>query len=380
MKNIVICSGDLVNVGDLALLLSCVSSLRQIPGLHHARISSYNWNSPTSAVRAVLDANDIHVLNGKTLSSFANLGPETAIIWGGGQLIRDNSSVASLVALGLLSQAVRLSGGLIAVMGCGIGPIGPLRQTLYRWMLKGAAMVALRDETSLARALRLVDPRVCVRTADLIFGNTTLQQALSHTQARRRIVIASCMDTTEDRCIDVAQIHDIVAEAGQIFDLHEVTFCSHDGRADMDPVVHCDYMAQAEMPEDAADHVAPGTVAQAVTLYRTAGLVVTNRMHAALFGLMAGSRVIVLDDGNAKMQDIARMLRLTTLPSDCRDKATISAALQAADARQNHPDAGAWFAAVQQQSELNFTILATVLAPSTALGRQRLRGRLSQPS
>ena len=57
-------------------------------------------------------------------------------------------------------------------------------------------------------------------------------------------------------------------------------------------------------------------VSESLLPYWSAAVVVTNRLHAMIFALIAGKPVLALDDGGAKTADAARRYDAPSLPVD----------------------------------------------------------------
>jgi polysaccharide pyruvyl transferase WcaK-like protein len=300
----------------LALLLQ---NLRNLPAGSTAYVR--RWAPlPPEVERQVAAAGGV-LVDSRQLLSFVTLARSCNIVIGGGQLVRDNVSLPSLIAQYLGARAARWSGGLVTTRGLGVSGLRDRkRRLLWRALLRLAAKVRVRDSQSLANAAMLVGTARVVQTADAAFIPGRLHdQAVSVAGGRNRILVAPCIDGSEGRTLAPAAVAGVLRTARLSRPDDELVFVCHDPRPGMD-------VATARSLIDdllIADARVLATFDLDVLLdeYRNASLVVTNRLHAIIFALLSGCAIVVLDDGNPKTRFIARQFALPSLAAHRRQDA-----------------------------------------------------------
>jgi len=313
-RPIIISSGDLHNVGDLALLLQCAYGVREVmPG---RPVLVRQWGAPPADVLDQLGEHDIGLLPGKDLPGAASAARGALVMIGGGQMVRDNASSASLGALAAMMEIARITGGEAAIVGCGVDR---LKRQPHRWlwsrMMRGAALVTTRDAASHAEAEALCGSggRQPVLTADIVFTPSPFAEALRRSDAGSpTVVVAPCADASEGREIDAGLVADAAIRLADQLQVNSVTLASHDARAGMDPDV-CARIAAAirdKAPTLGVDFVASYRLSDYTRLYASAAAVITNRLHSIIFALLAGKAIVVLDDGTAKTLAAAKRFEI----------------------------------------------------------------------
>ncbi|MFL0413501.1 polysaccharide pyruvyl transferase family protein [uncultured Sphingomonas sp.] len=311
MRPVMFYCGDLCNLGDLALLLQ---NLEHLPSGSVAYVR--RWNPlPPEIVRQVNAAGG-RLVDGRGILSFIRLASTCDVVIGGGQLVRDNVSLASLIAQYAGARAARARGGRVTTRGLGVSALrDPRRRTIWRALLRLAEEVRVRDSASAANAIALVGKERVRQTADAAFMPGRLnQRAGSEPQARDRIIIAPCIDRSEDRATTAASITDIVNAARAQRPADQLLFACHDPRPGMDRDAAEQLISASRL--ESARISASYDLDALLSEYRHASLVVTNRLHAIIFALLSGCAVVVLDDGNAKTQFIAERFGLPLLAGD----------------------------------------------------------------
>lgn len=306
-----IACGDLNNGGDLLLLLQNLEF--DGPGAIVRR-----WiDLPQDIQQQVCDAGG-RLVPGRRIVAFARQCLGRDLVIGGGQLVRDNTSLRSLAGLLLAAMAVRISGGRVMTRGLGVSRLTSRpRRMLWSRILGLADRVNVRDHASERNAARLVAPRHIVRTADMAFVETGAKQRLFARfvgAARQGMVIAPCIDSSEGRTLAGPGL-DALVEAAQAAGLADaVTIACHDPRPEMDP------MAGAVLIARYADK--PVALAQAnglpdlAALYGRSALVLTNRLHAMIMAAHAGAPVIALDQPEGKLTMYAAELGVAVVAPD----------------------------------------------------------------
>ena len=232
-------------------------------------------------------------------------------------MVRDNASTKSLALLAAMMETARRTGGMSAVLGCGVSRLTRTpHRMLWRRMLSSATVLTVRDDASLAEVESLCGRAAKpVLTADLVFSPTTLHAALARSTGAGPIIVAPCDDASEDRRIDIAALARLSIAAAHAFDTPGISLVAHDSAPRMDPVVcqALDREIRSRAPDIAVDHVASNVLADYTNAYAGASLVVTNRLHATIFGLLARKPLLILDDGGAKTMAAARHFDIATV-------------------------------------------------------------------
>lgn len=297
MRPWLIYCGDLCNLGDLALLLQ---NLEHRPAGRRAYVR--RWAPLPAEIAVQVTAAGGELVDGRRLLTFLWRAWRCDVVIGGGQLVRDNVSLASLVAQYAGALAARLGGGAVTTRGLGVSAIGdPRRRRLWRALLRLAPVVRVRDPGSAGNAAMLVGAERVVLTADMAFVPGALHAALAGGGGRRnRIIVAPCIDGSEGRSMSAELLRHILSAAGD----GELVFACHDPRPGMDGA------AARALMMPGARIVEGWSLPALLAEYRRASLVVTNRLHAIIFALLADSPILVIDDGTAKTRFIAERFGL----------------------------------------------------------------------
>lgn len=318
--------GDLRNLGDLMLLLQNLSP--EVSGNNgEARIR--RWQPlPDEIVRQVEHAGGT-LVDGRNLLSYAWQCRGSAMVIGGGQLVRDNVSLRSLAGLALAAASVTLSGGRISARGLGVSHIRSRpHRILWRNVLRRCSTISVRDRASLQHLAELLPGAQVRHTADMVMLPTSATADLRQGGVSRDcIVVAPCIDAGEDRLPALESVERLVTAAHAALPLLSIVVACHDPRPDMD-------LAAAHAIARRCDPLALSILAgydlsELVSLYRRSRLVLTNRLHSMIFGLHAGSAVVLIDDGNPKLHEVAHRFAVPRVRQD-EGPEGIAAAVQAA--------------------------------------------------
>jgi polysaccharide pyruvyl transferase WcaK-like protein len=315
--------GDLSNLGDLALLLQ---NLEHLPG--GARAYVRRWAPlPAEVERQVVAAGGT-LVDSRRFLPFVKLAATCDIIIGGGQLVRDNVSLASLAAQYAAARAARWSGGRVVTRGLGVGAIRDRkRRWLWGALLRLAPQVRVRDAGSVENAAALVGRSRVVQTADLAFLPGDLHaRASRETPARDRILVAPCIDGNERRSMAPDGLAQVLAVARRHRPGDDLVFACHDPRPAMDVAAAESLIRDLAVPD--ARIVMTFDLDRLLGEYRRASLVVSNRLHAIIFALLADCPILVMDDRTTKTQFVAALFGLpVAYPGDVAS--TQQAALRA---------------------------------------------------
>ncbi len=292
--------GDLCNLGDLALLLQ---NLEHMPAGRRAYVR--RWAPLPAEIVAQVTAAGGELIDGRRLLPFLWRAWRCDVVIGGGQLVRDNVSLASLVTQYAGALAARFGGGAVTTRGLGVSAIDdPRRRRLWRALLRLAPVVRVRDPASADQAAALVGADRAEQTADMAFVPGALHAALATAGgSRNRIIVAPCIDGSEGRSMSADLLRHILAAVGE----GELVFVCHDPRPGMDGA------AARALMMPGARIVEGWSLPALLAEYRRASLVVTNRLHAIIFALLADSPILVIDDGTAKTRFIAERFGLSVV-------------------------------------------------------------------
>ncbi len=289
--------GDLHNLGDLALLLQNLEAAPRTRRLYVRR-----WAALPEEIEAQVAAAGGTLVSGRGTALQA-LAFRSDIVIGGGQLVRGNVSLASLVTQLIACLAARGGGGRVETRGLGVGRITrAVPRLLWRLLLRLAPVVNVRDEASADNAATLVGRDRVRLTADMAFLPSRLHARAAADTAARHILIAPCTDPGEDRAFNGPGLPLLAAALARALPDLPIAYAAHDPRPGMD----------AQAAEALAAHGLAGRIpthgwslSALLADYHAAALVVTNRLHAIIFALLAGRPVLIVDDGNSKTAAIA---------------------------------------------------------------------------
>lgn len=314
--------GDLHNLGDLKLLLQNLALTGGRGGVVR------RWAPVPEEVQRQVAAAGGELVSGKAMLRFARRAFGAQLVFGGGQLVRDNVSVAALAGLLLAVLSARLGGGGLVTRGLGVSAIrSPLRRVLWRAILARCPVVNLRDERSVRNLRHLLPGKAWAVHADMAFLPTDGLQAIVPGNGERRwIVVAPCVDPGEARTIEGRVLDAVVGQALVRLPGARLMIACHDPRPGMDGAAA--RRLAARWPEHRIAVFDGHDLGALIALYREAALVVSNRLHALIFAALADVPALAVDDGTAKVRVAADDLAIPVLPLE--DPAGAAAALEAA--------------------------------------------------
>lgn len=315
MRPQVFVCGDLHNLGDLKLLLQNLALAQGRGGLVR------RWGKlPDAVVRQVEQAGG-KVVSGKRVLAFAARAFGREVVFGGGQLVRDNVSIPSLLGLLLAAWSARIGGGRFVTRGLGVSAIrSPVRRLLWRAILANCTLVNLRDETSARHLASLLPGKPLAVNADMVFLPTESISTGPSSAARPRwVVVAPCVDGSEARSLEGEALEATLAAALAVLPDARIAIACHDPRDCMDrPVAHRLAARWSEHDPAIFDSF---DLSRLTDLYREAALVVTNRLHALIFAVLADAPVLAIEDGTAKVRVVADRFSIPVLSRHSADEA-----------------------------------------------------------
>lgn len=329
MRPILFVCGDLHNLGDLALLLQNLEIARR--NGRQARVR--RWRSLPPEIEQQVAAAGGALFDGRSAGAMLAAARGADMVIGGGQLIRGNMSSRSLVSLVSMAFVIRATGGRITCRGLGVSRItSGVQRRLWRTLLGMADRIAVRDAASQANVADLAPPGKVVLTADMAFVESTLHGRLHGTgnSTNGAVIIAPCIDGSEGRSIEGPAIKQIVAAAARRLGHERLRYVCHDPRPDMDRKA-----AERLTPQlpTSDSRIEDGYDLEALfAIYDEAGLIVTNRLHATIFSILADRPVLVVDDGTHKIAAVAEQFGIVSIeakamPTDEEADRLVGAAL-----------------------------------------------------
>lgn len=317
--------GDLHNLGDLKLVLQNLAVSHGEGGLVR-----YWAPLPAAVVRQVAEAGG-ELTPGKRLLHFARRAFGAQLVIGGGQIVRDNVSIASMCGLALAAVSARVGGGQVVTRGLGVSAIrSRSRRFLWRVVLRRCAVVNVRDAASARNLGELLPGKAVAVHADMVFLPTGASpaQAFDHRRTTGRwIVVAPCDDGSERRSLDGTALDAVLDAAQAALPGARVAIACHDPRESMDKASAARLVSrwQGRQP-----HVFDSFELAALTeLYREAALVVTNRLHSLIFAILADAPALAIEDGTAKVRVVADDFAIPLIGREeaCKAGAKVAAAL-----------------------------------------------------
>lgn len=318
--------GDLHNLGDLMLVLQNLSpTVLPDPGITRIR----TWQAlPGEIVRQAELAGGT-LIDGRALLAYARQCRGSDMVIGGGQLVRDNVSLRSLAGLALAAVVIKRSGGSIATRGLGVSHIASAaRRYLWRVVLRRCDTLNLRDRASMENVRKLLPQAAPRLTADMVLLPTSANRALGASQVERdTIILAPCIDPGEDRLLELERIEQLLTDAKDALPGCRIVVACHDPRPGMDLAAAREIAAFCGRLELSIS--AGYDLGELMRLYGRSQLVMTNRLHSMIFGLLAGSAIVLIEDGNPKLRDVADAFGVPKVRRG-QDKAATVAAIEAA--------------------------------------------------
>jgi polysaccharide pyruvyl transferase WcaK-like protein len=246
------------------------------------------------------------------------------LVIGPGQMIRDNMGVWFLIALVLLVLISRGTGRQSYIVAVSVGRMSSwIHKVLWTIITSLSNRVSFRDSTSLKRAEEIFGLNdKFSKTSDLAFLASPYLSPLSERSGSKAtpppfVIVAPCNDPGEGRFLTINRAVAIAVAAASAAGCDRVLFVAHDVREDADEKLATDcctyFREQHGSAAMTASCLAPKTIDAIVEAYAEAGVVVTNRLHAALLGVLAGKVVFSIEDGSGKLRKFSDEFALGTV-------------------------------------------------------------------
>jgi hypothetical protein len=290
------------NLGDLALRRQLHAWLR---ANHIEQVVQVDWNGSEDESQYIPELRGLRRSIKRAPCSVLSHVVGAHVIIGPGQMVRDNLSLASLISIAMLAIVARLTGGVVHFLGVSIGRLdNKLRLSIWRLIASVSSGGWFRDYISEERGrteLGLHDRSYLM--GDLLFLEGPLNSALQQPAVTSTLVIAPAYDVGERRIVNPEAMARSAVATAKGLGLNKVVIIAHDIRDTGD-------FLNAVAVMKAITEQAPDLVCELIrTLdldivaekYREARLVMTNRLHALVFGVIARKPLVVFDDGSEKL-------------------------------------------------------------------------------
>ena len=155
--------------------------------------------------------------------------------------------------------------------------------------------------------VRLAPRKSFLVNADMVFLPTRVGLRITPASGERSwIVVAPCVDASEGRLLEGSGLDAGFDEALRALPGARVIIACHDPRENMDKAAAARLVAR--WPAVAVEVLDGYDLDALIALYREAALVLTNRLHALIFAILADAPALAIEDGTAKVQSRRRPL------------------------------------------------------------------------
>ena len=269
------------NLGDDALLTVL---LKEIPQPCRLLVTAHDAHAVAEL------APDAEVVNRRSLRSvLRSIGRVDAVVFGGGSLLQDSTSLRSLIYYLVVITAARFRGRPVLLWGQGLGPLQrPISRALVRALLPLCSSASWRDAASLARARRWA-PRLPMEVAP----DPVWQIPARPWRGGEAIVLCwrptPLLDSAGWSCL----LHALAAVAERLdAPVRWLAFHQH-----QDAPLLPSLQEQRLVPDSLARRsstVVPTTLDSVFEQVRTARLVIPMRLHALVLARLAGCPMAAL--------------------------------------------------------------------------------------
>lgn len=324
-RPVILICGDLHNFGDLALLTQNLAIARDEGRVAFVRC----WGKHPRAAQRHIEHYGGKCVDGRDIIRFLQKSKDCDFVIGGGQMVRANASLRSLISLCAGVRLAQLNGGRIETRGLGIGPVSGTRRRLWRAILSTTGQVRVRDQASAEHGADLVPPSWIEVTADMVFAGDELTKNVSISSRQPLVIIAPCLDQSEKRQIDAAALRGLKFLIDRRLPNCNTVFVCHDSRPGMDFEAAGDLLHASGIT---AERVGMNdTLETFLEHYASAKLVITNRLHSGIFAILFDKPLLILDDGNLKLKQLTETFDVPSIAlGGPLDAATIGTAFDRA--------------------------------------------------
>lgn len=318
------------NIGDEAILYSLVEMLRQ-----RGREGSIHVICANSTVQAKSDYAD------RGWTSIALRNPlavlrclrKCDLLVGGGQILNGKRPLKSLGALGALVWLNKRLGNVPAVVGVGINNIEGFARRILRMGICQADTIGCRDPESL-NELREAESNCGTLTADLVFSSAiqNLRKDRANDEPGGEPVCVVAVSRSPEfgfPMLSIDAYRTLIERLKAHYPNRAIHVVGHDIRERFDAGLIDALRERAEF-KDVHFRVLDD-LAEAVNLYANAALIISQRMHPLIMGLVLGAQVLPVA-GSSKLRSMAERLELRMLEISANgelDSAALSQTLSA---------------------------------------------------
>lgn len=311
MTNCLIMAESLGNIGDLALLLQTSQILRE-RGIQN--LSIWQWNKNCAEIETQIEQQLLKTESGLKIRNL--LKKKDLIIFGGGQVVRNNCSLPCLTTILLHLTINRIRGAKVYFISIGVSDISGMRRLLWRIILSMSAHISTRDPTSKINIQNILEkPSKISIENDLFLYESKFTNLFNDDSQKNEIAISPCIDSSEGRAFDMDAVVKCASNLSRKHTITNLSILAHDARDGADEKV-CNEMRvllSKEMPNCSIKTIKSSNLEDYADAYRKSRYVITNRLHAALMGLTCHSKVAIIQDNNPKLNDLQDRFKLPSL-------------------------------------------------------------------
>lgn len=285
-RRALIYAGDAENVGDLAIAFATHQLLTEAG---FDEIAILQWNIPDKVARDEFAQIPLPIISSKSMSAISNSLGSLQII-GGGQMARNNQSIAAIALLLFRVVLGRITFGKVIALGIGVSHLeNTVLKLMWTTILRLCHAVCVRDRASFANVTKMgIRP---ILTGDLVF----LENSIFNTNrpTKNSIVVAPCVDPSEGRYVNYQHISALIAAIHKRYPDARLVGALHDERLDRQALIEISEKCEISF-EDVYDSGRPADFA---SLYEKSIITITNRLHSIIFSIKSDAAVICCNDG-----------------------------------------------------------------------------------
>ena len=298
------------------------------------------------------------VINRRSLKATLRAALRTdVLIFGGGSLLQDSTSLKSLIYYLLLICAARFRGGRVLLWGQGLGPLRrPISRNLVRWVLPLCTAISWRDDASLALARRWAQSVPMWMAPDPVWQ-------MPHRNWIGGGEIVVCWRPSP--LLDSNRWMVLLNALGTLSEALDVRVCWLAFHQHQDAELLNQLSQRERMPSDLLNRsytVVPKSLDDVFRAFATARLVVPMRLHALILAGLAGSPIAALSY-DPKVEAAASMAAVPCISLDALPDPDDLMALWRGAADRGVPSSR--IEEIRQRSATHATLLRDVVGQST---------------
>ncbi len=249
-------------------------------------------------------------------------GNYDVIIYGGGNMIRDNVSNMFLGYCIMLFAWQRLLGKTFYIQGSGASKLQEnSRRSAFKIITSLAHRIVMRDEKSRVYVRDILGAKNTELKTDSVFYLNNIENfktAIAAPKADRNgrsVLICVNDDLAEGKYFDFDSVARRLAETFNPFqNILDVNVVAHEMAGDFNPETNDRLVAAMTR----AGFVASSSEALAdpdalLDTYNATNIVVSNRLHSCIIGAIFDLEIIAIIDGSKKLEEFAKIMNWSTL-------------------------------------------------------------------